>query len=104
MDNKIYYCENCGGVMEFDAASQSLKCPNCGAETKIKNEKSKIVEHSLTRHAMKTIKATEKKSQTMICKGCGAKIEVAANSTTTCCPYCGSSYVLEVYLFDFFVP
>ena len=40
MDNKIYYCENCGGVMEFDAASQSLKCPNCGAETEIKNEKS----------------------------------------------------------------
>lgn len=36
MDNKIYYCENCGGVMEFDAASQSLKCPNCGTETKIK--------------------------------------------------------------------
>ena len=44
-------------------------------------KKSKIVEHSLTRHAMKTIKATEKKSQTMICKGCGAKIEVAATST-----------------------
>ena len=83
MDHKIYYCENCGGVMEFDAASQSLKCPNCGTETKIKNEKKKIVEHSLTRHAMKTIKATEKKSQTMICKGCGAKIEVAATSTAT---------------------
>ena len=48
MDHKIYYCENCGGVMEFDAASQSLKCPNCGTETKIKNEKKKIVEHSLT--------------------------------------------------------
>ena len=104
MDNKIYYCENCGGVMEFDAASQSLKCPNCGTETKIKNDKKKIVEHSLTRHAMQTITASEKKSQTMICKGCGAKIEVAANSTATSCPYCGSKYVLADKQEDAIIP
>ncbi len=104
MDNKIYYCENCGGVMEFDAASQSLKCPNCGTEIKIKNDKKKIVEHSLTRHAMQTITASEKKSQTMICKGCGAKIEVAANSTATSCPYCGSKYVLADKQEDAIIP
>lgn len=104
MDNKIYYCENCGGVMEFDAASQSLKCPNCGTESRIKNEKEKIVEHSLTLHAMQTIKASEKKSQTMICKGCGAKIEVAATSTATSCPYCGSKYVLADKQEDAIIP
>lgn len=104
MDSEIYYCENCGGVMEFDAASQSLKCPNCGTELQIKNERDRIVEHSLTRHAMQTIRATEKKSQTMICKGCGAKIEVAAASTATTCPYCGSKYVLAEKQEDAIVP
>ena len=69
-----------------------------------KERKKKIVEHSLTRHAMKTIKATEKKSQTMICKGCGAKIEVAATSTATSCPYCGSKYVLADKQEDAIIP
>ena len=104
MDNKIYYCENCGGVMEFDAASQSLKCPNCGTEISIKNVKAKIVEHQLTRHAMQTIKASEKKTQTMECKGCGAKIEVPPNSTAATCPYCGSSYVLAGKQEDAIIP
>ncbi len=104
MGQNIYYCENCGGVMEFDAASQGLKCPNCGTETKITNEKEKIVEHTLTLRAMQTIRATEKKSQTMICKGCGAKIEVAPNSTATSCPYCGSKYVLADKQEDAIIP
>lgn len=104
MDKKIYYCENCGGVMEFDVASQSLKCPNCDTVVPIFNDKKKIVEHSLTRHAMQTIRADEKKTQTMVCQGCGAKIEVAPNSTATSCPYCGSSYVLASKQEDAIIP
>lgn len=38
MDNQIYYCENCGGVMEFDVGTQSLKCPNCDTVVPILNE------------------------------------------------------------------
>ncbi len=94
MDDKIYYCENCGGVMEFDVESQSLKCPNCDTVVPIINDKSRIVEHSLTRRALQSIRAEEKTSHTMECRGCGAKIEVDATSTATECPYCGSDYVL----------
>ena len=35
---KTYYCQNCGAVMEFDAASQNLKCPSCGNKIEIENE------------------------------------------------------------------
>ena len=104
MDNKIYYCENCGGVMEFDVGTQSLKCPNCGTEVPILNEKERILEHSLTRHAIQTIRAEEKATQTMECRGCGAKIEVDSASTAVECPYCGSSYVLAGKQEDAIVP
>ena len=46
---KTYYCQNCGAVMEFDAASQNLKCPSCGNKIEIENDESKVVEHKLTR-------------------------------------------------------
>ena len=64
MEEKIYYCEGCGGVMEFDVATQSLKCPNCDTVVPIIPDQSKLVEHSLTRHAMRTIRASEKTTHT----------------------------------------
>jgi predicted RNA-binding Zn-ribbon protein involved in translation (DUF1610 family) len=104
MSDKIYYCESCGGVMEFDVGTQSLKCPHCDTVVPIVNDKSKIVEHSLTRHALRTIRASEKTSHTMECRGCGAKIEVDATSTAAECPYCGSSYVLAQKQEDAILP
>lgn len=104
MNEKIYYCESCGGVMEFDVGTQSLKCPHCDTVVPIRNEESRIIEHPLTRRAVQTIRAEEKKTQTMVCQGCGAKIEVDATSTAAECPYCGSSYVLAGKQEDAIVP
>lgn len=101
---KIYYCENCGNVMDFDPRSQKLKCPSCDAEILIENDISKVVEHKLTRHAIHTVKAVEKTSHTMECTGCGAKIEVEATSTAAQCPYCGSNYVLSEKQEDTIIP
>lgn len=104
MENKIYYCESCGGVMEFDVGTQSLKCPHCDTVVPIVNDTSRIMEHRLTMHAVQTIRAEEKATHTMECKGCGAKIEVDATSTATECPYCGSSYVLAGKQEDAIIP
>ena len=43
---RTYYCQNCGAVMEFDAASQNLKCPSCGNEIKIEMMKVKLLNTS----------------------------------------------------------
>ena len=43
MSENIYYCSNCGGVMEFDVKTQSLKCPNCDTQVNIVNDKKKII-------------------------------------------------------------
>lgn len=101
---KIYYCENCGGVMDFDPASQMLKCPNCDTHIEIFNDNSLVIEHPLTLHDLHTVRADEKTSHTMECRGCGAKIEVDATSTATECPYCGSNYVLASKQEDAIVP
>lgn len=94
MADNIYYCNNCGGVMEFDVKTQTLKCPNCDTQINIVNDTSKIVEHNFTIRTARTIPVTEKQSSTMQCKGCGAKVEISADCTATECPYCGASYVL----------
>ena len=94
MADKVYYCSNCGGIMEFNVKSQSLKCQNCDTEVTIANDKNKIVEHDLNRRAMQKLSVSEKKSSTMQCKGCGARVEVSSDCTATECPYCGSKYVL----------
>lgn len=104
MEEKIYRCEGCGGVLEFDVASQSLKCPNCDTVVPIMNKKGGLVEHSLTRHAIRTIHANEKTTHTMECKGCGARIEVDGTSRAAECPYCGSDYVLADREADAVIP
>lgn len=109
MADNVFYCDRCGGVMEFDVKTQMLKCPNCDTTVAIENNKEDIVEHTLTNHAMQTLKSEQKNSSTMECKGCGAKIEVAAHQSAIRCPYCGSSYVLakkqeEVIIPDGVVP
>lgn len=94
MAENIYYCSNCGGVMEFDVKTQSLKCPNCDTQVDIVNDKKKIVEHKFTKRIAKSITVEEKHTSTMECKGCGARVEVSPDCTATECPYCGAKYVL----------
>ncbi len=104
MEEKIYYCEGCGGVLEFDVATQSLKCPNCDTVVPIIHHENNLVEHSLTRHAIQTIRASEKTTHTMECKGCGARIEVDGTSRATKCPFCGADYVLAEREADAVIP
>lgn len=90
--------------MEFDIASQGLKCPNCGNMQKIKNNARNIKEHTFTRRKAETLSVKEKTSHTMECKGCGAQVEIAADCTATECPYCGSKYVLADKQIESIVP
>lgn len=101
---KTYYCESCGGVMEFDVDTQNLKCPNCGNEIKIEKEKEKVQEHELTKRVMQSIKVEEKASTSMECEGCGAIVEVDSTSTATECPYCGCNYVMAKKQIEGIVP
>lgn len=104
MAEKIYYCDGCGGVLEWDPRAQKLKCPNCGNIQEMVNDSDSIIEHTLSLDAKRTIRATEKESHTMECQGCGASMEVGGNETAAKCPYCGSSYVLSQKQEDVLTP
>ena len=94
MEEKIYYCQNCGGVMVFDTVSQSLKCPNCDTQIEIENDRNKIIEHSYNRRVANTVRPSSRTTSTMQCNGCGAVVQVAQDCTATECAYCGTKYVL----------
>ena len=94
MAENEYRCEACNGIMEFDAASQMLKCPNCDNQVPIYSDKEQIEIHDLTLDAKRMNQPSQKATKTMECKGCGAQIEVAGNETSARCPYCDSTYVL----------
>lgn len=100
---KGYSCEKCGGSMNFDVQSQTLKCEHCGNEIVIIDEKN-VSEHPLTTVELHTIKPEQKTSHTMSCKGCGALIEVEGTVTSVSCPYCGADYVLAEKQIETIIP
>lgn len=108
MEQTIYNCKNCGGVMVFDVKTQMLKCPNCDTVEEIPNDKDTIEEHVFNKNAIRRMSVSEKTSQTMQCVNCGAVMEIEQDCTAKQCPYCGSHYVLadqkEVVLPDGVVP
>lgn len=104
MAEEIYYCQSCGGVMEFDVKAQALKCPNCDAVVEIAGSREDVIEHTLNMSSLRKLKVEEKKTVTMTCTGCGAPIEIDKNSTALSCPYCGSSYVMADKQMETIVP
>ncbi len=98
-----YYCQSCGGVMEFDVKSQALKCPNCDNIVEIDN-RDDVIEHHLNYGAIRKYTVAEKSTVTMQCSGCGAPIEVDKNSTALACPYCGSNYVMAQNQMETIIP
>lgn len=90
--------------MEFNASSQSLKCPNCSTEVEIENNPTNVREHKLDIHAKNKIKVEEKSSTNMECEGCGAIVEIEGTSSATTCPYCGSHYVLSHKQIESIIP
>ena len=109
MEEKKQNCENCGSIMEFDIKNRNLKCPSCDNIIEIIKDKNTIAENVLTLEDRERIKVSVKKSSSMECKGCGARVEIAEDCTTVECMYCGSSYVPaenqeEVLIPDAIVP
>ncbi len=94
MADNEYRCEACNGIMEFDAASQMLKCPNCDNQIPVFSEKDRVEIHNLTLDAKRMNQPDQKATKTLECSGCGARIEVAGNETAARCPYCDSTYVM----------
>ncbi len=97
-----YKCPCCGGVVEFDSASQQMKCPYCDTVFDIDALKSKDeVLNAATEDSMSwTAPSSEWGSGetdamgVYTCKSCGGEIVADDNTGATQCPFCGNPVML----------
>lgn len=95
-NSQVYLCSSCGGNMEFNISSQKLKCPYCGSESEINEEKDEVREYDFS-DICERESASEWNEEVSVvkCDACGAQTVVEKYQTALYCSYCGSSHVLE---------
>ena len=122
-DIKEYKCPACGGTMEFDSASQKMKCPYCDTEISVEeyealnepqmsdDQKSGQTEKNTQRKDTKERNLSKEQKQdqnpenqdetkespfvTYICESCGGEITADKTTGATTCPFCGNRVVLK---------
>ncbi|WP_433302128.1 hypothetical protein ACQP2F_08150 [Actinoplanes sp. CA-030573] len=103
MSQMQYPCANCGANIEFAPGTDVLKCPYCGAETKLAPTGRHIREHSyasfagLPRKPIATLAP-----HVFTCKGCGAVTQ--SDRISDRCQFCGAPLVADVSPGDQVVP
>ena len=106
-----YKCPACGGALEFDSATQKMKCPFCDSLYDVESLKSKDDVLKEDAQGFSSIPQDEFKwedingsewsdSETsgisvFICNSCGGEIIGDSNTGATECPYCGNNVVMS---------
>ena len=99
-----FKCPCCGGSINFDSASQQMKCPYCDAsfdmealkanDEELANEKTS--EMSWERETEDNWREGEQEGMLVYgCESCGGEIVGDANVAATKCPYCDNPVVMK---------
>jgi len=104
MQIKEYKCPNCGGAVQFDSSTQSMKCPYCDTEFEIAalEEYQKELASSGKDHfdwdgkeGFKTWESDELDDLSQgVCPSCGAELLGDKNTVAMVCPNCGNSQIV----------
>lgn len=101
---KDFKCPNCGGNIEFNSTSQSMKCPYCDSEFDINDlaaydeEVSSQSGDNMNWDDVPVTKWTEDETTGMSvygCNSCGGEVVMDDNTGMTSCPYCGNPIVVR---------
>ncbi len=89
-------CPMCGGVMDFNPATQKLLCPYCDHAEDIAS-KEKFVAEELDFASAEETASTDwgVATKIVLCNSCGAENIYDVNAVSNVCPYCGSNHVME---------
>lgn len=101
-----YKCPACGGAMEFDSATQKMKCPFCDTVMDVAEYQSRNAEEvwqtqdsgSGTWEALGTEGWQEGETDGMrvySCESCGGEIVADENTGAASCPFCGNRVVMQ---------
>ena len=102
-DLQDFKCPHCGGKLEFDAATQVMKCPFC--DSTFDPEALRAASDAHTKTAEPEPKAEAdwtSEAQTWddasvhsyVCNSCGGEILTDETTAATACPFCGNPVVL----------
>lgn len=100
-----YKCPNCGGSIQFDSASQRMKCPYCDSEFEVaglqkmdevlnKNQAPDNIQWENTEKD-EWVTTEDENISVFVCNSCGGEIIGDANTAATACPYCGNNVVMS---------
>jgi len=100
-----YKCPNCGGALEFDSATQNVKCPYCDSEFEVEALKELDAslhaaeeEDNLNWNTTSDSEWQEEETEQIrhyICKSCGGEIIGDAAMGATTCPFCGNPVTIS---------
>jgi len=98
-----YKCPCCGGQIEFDSASQNMKCPYCDTEYEVETLKSyddvlnKEQGDKMDWEATAGNEWAEGETDGMrvyVCNSCGGEIVADETTAATACPFCDNPVVM----------
>ncbi len=97
-----YKCPACGGALEFDAASQRMKCPFCDSEFDMEAFRTDNTSDEASGSALEWGESAGQQWESgetdglkiYTCQSCGGEIVGEDNLGATSCPYCGNQVVM----------
>lgn len=95
-DVQEFKCPQCGGKLEFDAATQQMLCPFCGGSFDPKAiPNPQQTDSPQWQSAQQDWSDDEAGTlKTYLCDSCGGEILTEATTAATACPYCGNPVVM----------
>ena len=102
-------CPNCGSQLKYHTKRKNLKCVSCSSEFNIESfGKGKLDEEELDYNEMleklKNTKLEKSLVESLHCENCGAILNCDSTTTSTICPFCGSSHIIKKNLEEEVIP
>ncbi len=103
MENELleYECPACGGMLEFDTASQMLKCPYCDTKYDVEEFRKRLAEKQKKAEEAKDSRLEQSNAEWVddnlliyVCQSCGGEIIGDKTLGATSCPFCGNNVVM----------
>lgn len=91
---RTFPCVSCGAQVHYAPGTDVLRCPYCGATTQVPQQRSVVVEHSITELAQRPrVPAASLGAQSLTCQKCGATTQ--SEELSRSCPFCGAPVVVR---------
>lgn len=95
----VFPCAQCGAQLAWDATKRAMSCPYCGYQQQMPlspQGQPQIREIPIEEGYQRATRGLGVQVQTIMCKECGATVNVGEGERTTKCAFCGSNQVLQV--------